>query len=186
MFERFTANARATVVDAQEQARSLHHRQILPEHLLLAVLHDDASISARVLRDHHVEPDRLKSELVALGVGDDDALREIGIDLDSVRQRAEASFGPGALDRPLPRRPGLLRRLSWTGGHLAFSDAAKHALEQSLRQAVALGNRSITTDHVLLGLLADEQNPASRLLHICGASPDAIEEQVRAELRQAA
>ena len=187
MFERFTEGARAAVVNAQEQARGLHHEEVLAEHLLLAVSSEDTSISARVLREHDVRPDRLKHELAVLGAGDRDALREIGIDLAAVRQRVEAAFGPGALDRPRPRRVGLLRRrLTWTEGHLPFSDAAKQALVESLRQALALHHRSIGVDHVLLGLLADERSPAARILHKLGVSPTAVREQVQNELRRAA
>jgi hypothetical protein len=39
-----------------------------------------------------------------LGLSDFDALRAIGIDLDEIRQRVEASFGPGALTRSVQGR----------------------------------------------------------------------------------
>jgi len=187
MFERFTADARAAVVNAQEQARGLHHEEILAEHLLLAVLHADTSIGARVLRENHVRADRVVNEIAVLGAGDSDALRGIGIDLTAVRQSVEAAFGPGALDRSRPRRVGFLRRrLSWTEGHLPFSDAAKEALVESLRQALALHARSIGVDHVLLGLLADEHSPAARILHELGVSPTDVRDQLQMELQRAA
>lgn len=186
MFERFTDGARAVLVDAQEQARRLHQEEILAEHLLLAVLAQPTSASARVLRDHGVQQDRLVGEVAALDAGDHAALSELGIDLAAVRQRAEAAFGPGALDRPRPRRVGLLRRITWTGGHLRFSDDAKRALEQALRQALALRQRDITIDHVLLGLLADDDDSAARALQRLGASPAAVRDQVRAHLTRAA
>lgn len=186
MFERFTADARAAVVNAQEQARGLHHESILAEHLLLAVLSDGTSISARVLREHDVPADRLMNELAVLGAGDRDALQEIGIDLAAVRQRVEAAFGPGALDRPRPHRVGFLRRhLIWDEG-LPFSVAADDALQESVRQTVALHHRGITVDHVLLGLLAEDRDPAARILHKLGASPAAVREQVQTELQRAA
>jgi ATP-dependent Clp protease ATP-binding subunit ClpA len=187
MFERFTDGARGVVVDAREQARSLQHDEVLAEHLLLAVLTGTDTAGARVLREHGLRADRLIEEVAALGTGDRDALREIGIDLAEVRQRAEAAFGPGALDRPRPRRTGLLRRrVVWTGGHLRFSDAAKRALEQSLRQALALRHRSIGVDHVLLGLLADDQDPAARTLRRLGVVPADVRAQVREQLQRAA
>jgi len=187
MFERLTDSARAAIISAQGQARALRHEQVLAEHLLLAVLADRASISARVLREHGVQADRLIEEVAALGAGDHEALREIGIDLAAVRQRAEATFGPGALDRPRPRRAGFLRRqMVWTGGHLPFSDAAKGALEQSLRQAVALGHHHVGVDHVLLGLLAGDQDSAARSLQRLGVDPSDIRSQVQAQLQRAA
>ncbi|GAB3000391.1 Clp protease N-terminal domain-containing protein [Amycolatopsis acidiphila] len=135
MFERFTPDARTVVVHAQEHARRLGHRYIGCEHLLLAVASTGRPASA-VLREHGVTPERVEEEIVrrvGLGGGaelfgdlDRDALSAIGIDLDAVRARIEASFGAEALNqaanamhgRPRPSRlnprraipPGLLRR----------------------------------------------------------------------------
>lgn len=187
MLERFTHGARQVVVDAQAHARRLRHEEVLAEHLLLAVLSDEHSISARVLVDHGVRADPLARDVAALGTSDHDALRELGIDLTAVRERAEAAFGPGALDRPRPRRVGLLRRrVRRTDDHLRFSDGAKDALEQSLRQALALRHHHLGVDHLLLGLLADEQAPASRAVRRLGALPADVRAQVEAQLRRAA
>lgn len=186
MFERFTNAARGVVVDAQEQARTLGHSEIMAEHLLLAAVADGDSIGARVLRDLGVEHEVLVREVEALGLADDDALRAIGVDLAAVRRKAEAAFGPGALDRPRPRRYGLLRRIGWVGGHLPFTDPAKRALVQSLRQALALKHNNIGTDHILLGLLADDQAPASRTLMRVGVTPSVVRALVRDGLEHAA
>ena len=108
MFERFTADARTTVIHAQEHARRLGHRYIGTEHLLLALAHSGQP-AGEVLREHGVTPQRVEQELVqraGLGAGaglfadlDQDALAAIGIDLDAVRARIEAAFGTGALAR---------------------------------------------------------------------------------------
>jgi ATP-dependent Clp protease ATP-binding subunit ClpA len=187
MFERFTTAARSVVVNAQDQARSLNHDQILAEHLLLGVLTEGDSIGARVLGDLGVQSERLTQEVAALGTGDDDALRAIGVDLAAVRQRAEAAFGHGALDRrPRARRVGFLRRVVASGGHLPFSPSAKRALEHSLRQALALQHHEIRVDHLLLGLLADDHDPAAHVLQRLGADPGEVRARVRTQLRQAA
>ena len=135
MFERFTRDARTVVVHAQEHARRLGHRYVGCEHLLLALVSTGQPAGA-VLRQHGVTPERVEEEIVrrvGLGAGaglfadlDKDALASIGIDLDAVRARIEASFGPDALTqasqavhgRPRPSRlnprravpPGLVRR----------------------------------------------------------------------------
>jgi hypothetical protein len=106
MFERFTADARALVVCAQEHARRLGHRYIGCEHLLLALVSTGQPASV-VLREHGLTPDRVEEEIVrrvGLGAGaglfadlDRDALASIGIDLDAVRARIEAAFGPETL-----------------------------------------------------------------------------------------
>jgi hypothetical protein len=106
MFERFSPDARTVVVHAQEHARRLGHRYIGGEHLLLALVATGQPASA-VLREHGLTPQRVEEEIVrrvGLGAGaalfadlDRDALASIGIDLDAVRARIEASFGPEAL-----------------------------------------------------------------------------------------
>jgi ATP-dependent Clp protease ATP-binding subunit ClpA len=108
MFERFTGDARTVVVHAQEHARRLGHRYIGCEHLLLAVTSTGQPASA-VLRENGLTPEHVEVEIVrlaGLGAGaslfadlDRDALASIGIDLDAVRARIEAAFGPEALTR---------------------------------------------------------------------------------------
>jgi hypothetical protein len=108
MFERLTDEARAIISHAQEHARGLGHRFVGPEHILLAVVSAGAPAGA-VLRSHGVTPEQVEKQLVyRIGLGvesalfadlDRDALATIGIDLDAVRARIEASFGSGALIR---------------------------------------------------------------------------------------
>jgi hypothetical protein len=127
MFERFTDTARHVVAQAQEDARGLGHGYIGCEHLLLAAAAAGEPASA-VLRDQGVTPDRVKAEILrAAGRGqptapvgglDADALASIGIDLDVVRARIEAAFGPDALARALPVARQH-RRPAWGKGPLA-------------------------------------------------------------------
>ena len=124
--------------------------------------------------------------MAAFGDGDDAALRAIGIDLAAIRHRVESAFGPGALDQPRRRRVGRLRRMLRAGGHLRFSTGAKQALEQSLRQAIDLHHGDIGPDHVLLGLIATDQDPASRTLQRLGVDPADVRARVRAQLHRAA
>jgi ATP-dependent Clp protease ATP-binding subunit ClpA len=123
MFERFTDEARTIVRLASEHARRLGHRYVGGEHILLAAVTADQPASA-VLCAHGVTPELVEEQIVrrvGLGAGaglfgglDKDALATIGIDLDAVRARIEASFGPQALARAAQaaqrdprRRPGL-------------------------------------------------------------------------------
>jgi ATP-dependent Clp protease ATP-binding subunit ClpA len=126
MFERFTGTARQVVVQAQEDARRLGHGHIGCEHLLLAVAATGEPAGA-VLRDHGVTPERVEAEILhtvgrgqaagPLGGLDREALAALGIDLDAVRARIEAVFGPGALTRALPACQR--RRPAWGKGPLA-------------------------------------------------------------------
>ena len=127
MFERFTDDARQVVVQAQADARRLGHGFIGPEHLLLATA-STATPASAVLRDRGVSPERIEAEILRtigpgqmadlLGGLDREALASIGIDLDEVRTRLEAAFGPDALARAVPacRRN---RRPAWRKGPVA-------------------------------------------------------------------
>ena len=130
MFERFSQDARTVVRQAVEHARRLGHRYVGGEHILLAAVSASQPASA-VMRAHGVTPELVEEEIVrrvGLGAGaglfgglDRDALATIGIDLDAVRARIEASFGPQALSnaaqaayrdrrsRPGPRPPRIVR-----------------------------------------------------------------------------
>jgi ClpA/ClpB-like protein len=111
MFERFTDTARHVVVQAQEDARRLGHNYIGCEHLLLAAAAAGEPAGA-VLRDRGVTPERIEAEILrTIGRGptadplagiDRQALAFFGIDLDIVRDRIEAAFGPDALTGALP------------------------------------------------------------------------------------
>jgi ATP-dependent Clp protease ATP-binding subunit ClpA len=127
MFERFTGTARGVVVQAQEDARQLGHNYIGCEHLLLGAAATGEPASA-VLRDQGVTPERIKAEILRiigrgqradpLGGLDRQALASIGIDLDVVRARIEAAFGPDALTQALPAACQS-RRPAWGKGPLA-------------------------------------------------------------------
>jgi hypothetical protein len=123
MLERFDPEARTLIAQAAGHARRLGHRYVGGEHLLLAVVSAGAPAGA-VMRAQGVTPDLVEEEIVrraGLGAGgglfaglDRDALATIGIDLDAVRARIEASFGPQALTSAAqaahqgrPRYPGL-------------------------------------------------------------------------------
>ena len=151
MFERFTKQAQLVVVEAQGVARELNHTQIDTNHLLLAIMGDPEQPAARALLEAGIDRDRLRAEVAKahgnLGPDDAEALAALGIDLDAVREKVEEAFGPGALDKGGPRR---------RGGHIPFSKEAKKTLELSLREAIRLKDRSIGTEHILLGILRAE------------------------------
>jgi len=175
MFERFTKGARAVVVQALAEARE-RGGAVDTQHLLIGVAGSPGD-AARVLAAHGATPDVLRG---ALGGGSgtalepDPALAAIGIDLEEVRRRTEAAFGPGALDRA-PGRGGRRRRPP----HVPFTPRAKQALERSLHEARARRDNYVGSEHVLLGLLHDQD--ATALLQRAGASP----ERVRAGLEPA-
>jgi ATP-dependent Clp protease ATP-binding subunit ClpA len=185
MFERFTAEARAVVVEAGVEARTLGHGWVGTEHLLLGVLADRSSDVARALRDLGIDAGRVRAQVLAevgAGVDDETALRDLGIDLRDVRRRVEERFGAGALDRnPPPRRrlrllPRRRRRRVLCpnpSGHVPFSPRAKKSLELALREALATKSREIRTTHLVLGLMREDGLAAAVVTRL-GVRPDAV------------
>ncbi|MCK1797213.1 peptidase [Streptomyces sp. XM4193] len=192
MFERFTPAARAAVVRAQENARQLRQEEIRTEHLLLALVQDPTLPGRAALRRLGVTERAAREELTLLdspggplAQEDAAALASLGIDVEEVRRRAEQSFGAGALEEPAPRRgrTGLLRRRRRPGtGHLPFTREAKQALECSLREAVRRGDRSIGSEHLLLGLLDEADRRTAALLGRFGTDPATLRAQILEDL----
>jgi ATP-dependent Clp protease ATP-binding subunit ClpA len=176
MFERFTADARQAVVLAQEEALALRHGWIGTEHLLLGVLRADGD-GARLLAGFGVDAAGVRDDVVRIvGRGEDDidrdALATLGIDLDAVRERVEQAFGPGALIRRRRCRRGGIGRM------VPFTARAKKALELSLREAIALAERDLRAEHLVLGLLRENDGVAAQVLAQRGVTLAAARERV--------
>ncbi len=168
MLERFTSEARQALVDARDEAGRAGQDKIRSEHLLLGLLAEPGQaadamsaaglaledLRARVPRGNHPGPPSL----------DADALAALGIDLDAVRRATDATFGAGALDDVVV--PGRKR--------LPMADDAKQALARALKQAVRMGQRQITSGHVLLGILEQQRNGALTVLAAAGADIGAL------------
>jgi ATP-dependent Clp protease ATP-binding subunit ClpA len=176
MFERFSKEARAVVVLAQEEARRLRHPRIGTEHLLLAMLDGGEGPGAQALRERGVTADDIRRRVLpGPGSGTDTdldpaALATLGIDLEEVRRATEASFGPGALDAPKPGRTPT--------GHIPFGKRAKKVLELSLREALRLGHGYIGEGHVLLGLLREGDGTAVTALVQAGVDLSTLRDDV--------
>jgi ATP-dependent Clp protease ATP-binding subunit ClpA len=203
MFERFTEDARMVVVTAQEQARELGHRWIGCEHLLLAIARTEDAVG-EPLRDAGITPSRVRAEIVKMTGRrtdaadlfeniDGDALAAIGIDLDVVRGKVEAIFGPNALRSPMATsqrrwwrpRSADHRPRSRPTGHVPFTPMAKKCLESSLREALALRSGHIGVEHVALGLLETKSSAAQHILSEIGVVPAALRTDIRNRYRRA-
>ncbi|GAA3823334.1 hypothetical protein GCM10022226_49870 [Sphaerisporangium flaviroseum] len=186
MFERFHQDARQTVILAQAETRLLGHGHVGTEHLLLSLLRQPNTVAARVLARHGLDHDQVGdavARLLATGPANDldaDALESIGIDLDAIREKVEAAFGPGALDRDPRSRRGRPWR---PAGHVPFTARSKKVLELSLREALALKHNYIGNGHILLGLLREGNGLAARILTDAGIDFDVLRQEIRTELR---
>ncbi|GAA2821791.1 Clp protease N-terminal domain-containing protein [Saccharopolyspora taberi] len=153
MFERFTSAAKQAVTGAVREAQQQRAPEITSEHLLLAVLGNPTG-AGRMLAEHGVTRDDITTAHAearrrgGLTDADASALRDLGIDVDSVVHSVEDTHGPGALAAGRRRRSRFgLRR------HIPFGTEAKKILEGSLREALDLGNRAIGDEHFLLAIL---------------------------------
>ena len=213
MFERFSGEARSAVAQAQEHARRLGHRYIGCEHLLLAAA-STAEPASAALREHGVTPAGVETEIVRLvGLGraanlfsasDREALASIGIDLDVVRARIEATFGPDAFTRGGPdacrSRPAvrknpvaLLRRARRSGhhqhpapsGHIPFTPRAKKSLALSLREAETRHDNYLGVEHLTLALVGMKDGAVPPILSALGASPATLRAAILDRYRKA-
>lgn len=223
MFERFTVSARNVAISAQAEARALNHSYIGTEHILLALLDPSSESAAAILRDAGVEREVVLTEIERLigrgreflGEADAEALRSIGIDLDSVVAAVEKSFGPGALQPPrtVSRWRRRLRRLRPSrllvrlrrphpeaqasraipphfrvepGRHIPFTRRSKKVLELSLRESIRLGHHYIGSEHILLGLLREGDGLAVQILVGAGLTLDDLRRRTLRALDEAA
>ena len=176
MFERFTTEARQTVVQAQVEAAALRHPRVGTEHLLLGLVGQATPTSAVLARHGLTRENVLESVSALVGDLDAEALTTLGIDLDAVRDRVEEAFGPGALDDPAGRHGAT------ASGHVPFNSRAKKVLELSLREALALKHRHIADGHIALGLLREGDGLAMKVLADRGIDPAALRREITAAL----
>ena len=91
------------------------------------------------------------------------ALTSLGVTLEAVRQQVAAMAEPG----PAP------------AGHIPFTTPAKRSLELALREALQLGYDYIGTEHILLGLIREDNGGGgAQVLAALGAEPIAVRRRV--------
>ena len=195
MFERFAKDTRRTVVRARHEALRAGADQVGCEHLLLGLLAEPGP-ATQALAAAGLAISELRAQLPGgpvarqdpLDAGpanpdplDAEALAAVGIDLDSVRRATDAAFGPGALDRARSGRRGRPRATP----HVSLSDDAKRSLELALRSTVRLQQSSISTGHLLIGMLDQADNAALDILTAAGVDLAAVRADVAARLTAA-
>jgi ATP-dependent Clp protease ATP-binding subunit ClpC len=159
MFTRFTNRTRRSVEAAFEEARMLGHDSIGDEDLLLGVLRADDGIAADVLNSLGVTLEDARGESEAMLSG---ALASIGISFDEVRREAGEAF-----DMRIP-----------DGRRIPFSPMAKNALVGARKQMRMLGDNYLGTEHILLGILENEDGTAVRILARLGVAPEILEDRL--------
>ena len=159
IFNRFAREARRSVEAAIEEARGLGHDSIGDEDLLLGILRAKEGRAAEALGSLGVtlEGARRESEDML-----SDALASVGISLEGIRREAGDAF-----DMRMPEK----RRIP-------FAPGAKRVLERALREAVRLRDNFIGSEHILLGILRNDDGTAVRMLARMGVSPEMLEDRL--------
>jgi Clp amino terminal domain, pathogenicity island component len=181
VFERLDPDARAILSEAIAEAKRLGNGYLGTEHVLIALassptalpdaVREQLSLSAAVVREQF-------GREVGTGVGlasDETLLATLGIDLGEIRRRAEATFGPAALDRVAVRsrrRWGRARRRCFPV--LIDSLGVMPRVKRALEQAGARQRGLVSPTGLLLAILEDDDAMASRLLIGLGHDLEAL------------
>jgi ATP-dependent Clp protease ATP-binding subunit ClpC len=159
MFLRLTDRTRRCVEAAFEEARMLGHDSVGEEDLLLGILVADEGIGAAALSSLGVTLEGAREELEEMLA---DALSSIGVSLEEMRREAGDAFDMSIPDdRRIPYAP-------W----------AKNALVGARREMRRLGDDYLGTEHVLIGILSNEDGSAVRVLDRMGVSPEKLEDRL--------
>ena len=128
-----------------------------------------AQEEARRLGHPEVGTEHLLLGLLAV-YGDSAASRTLtglGIPLDGLRGEVEERVGRGE---------------GAPSGHMPFIPQSKKVLELSLREALQLGHNYIGTEHLLLGLVRENESGAAQVLVGRGADLDRVRQEVVRQL----
>ncbi|MGN0940481.1 MAG: ATP-dependent Clp protease ATP-binding subunit [Selenomonadaceae bacterium] len=134
----FTSRAMKALKYAQYEAQELEQNFIGTEHILLGLIHEEECVAAR-------------------------ALMEIGLDLDTIRERAEGVVGDED-DEP--------------SDNPYYTPNAKRVMQMALDEARALDNNYIGTEHILLAIMHENENVAARVLTSLGADEELVRSTV--------
>jgi len=125
LWERFTDNARQTVLNAQHEATRSQSEQIAPAHLLLGLLEVRHGFAFDLLSDR------------------------IG-DLAAFEMKLRGRLPTGEKAAP---------------DEVSFAPESRFLLQRAYEEAKLLGSQYIRAEHLLLGLLADQETSALLAQH---------------------
>jgi len=130
---------------AIDEARKLGHSHVGTEHLLLGIVRQSESTAAKVLAG-------------------------LGVELERVRQQVIATLGqqhPGmAMGSPAGAPPSTG---PFAGPFDRFTGGAKRVLALAQEEAIRFKHNYIGTEHLLLGLIREQEGVAARALQTLGA-----------------
>jgi ATP-dependent Clp protease ATP-binding subunit ClpA len=90
-------------------------------------------------------------------------LQSLGVTVEGVREQVVQIVGPGEEVR---------------AGQIPFTPRAKKVLELALRASLSMGDDYIDTEHILLGLIRENESVSARILLDFNADPERIRTEV--------
>lgn len=140
--DKFTQKARRVLSLAQKEAERMRKEYIDTEHFLLGLILEEGGIASRVLRD-------------------------LGLDIDRVKQMVEDETGFG----------------TYTGKITLAPDTQK-VLEFAIGEAKRTEQSNIGTEHLLLGLIRNEEGMAMQIIAKLGVTPEQIRRQTKRVIQE--
>jgi ATP-dependent Clp protease ATP-binding subunit ClpA len=124
-----------------------------------------ARTEAQALRNDYIGTEHVLLGLVQEGTGvAAQVLKNLDVDLKKVRAEVEGLVEQGTSPA--------------TRGQFPFTPRAKRVLELALEEAQGLGHNYIGTEHLLLGLIRENDGPAAHVLRNLGVGTEAVREEV--------
>ena len=134
--ERFTEQAQEALALSQEIVRQYHHNQWAVTHILLALLRQEGGL-----------------------VGD--ILKELGVNIEAVRQQVEAD-----LDK--------VPKVTYATGQIYTTPEVAQLLTKAGEEAGRLKDEFIGTEHLLIAMSGEEKGEAANILHSAGVGQEKV------------
>src|SRR5256885_1122193 len=166
-FDKFTERARKVLSLAQEEAQRFQHNYIGTEHLLLGLVREGEGGAAKVLNNLGVELIKVRSAVeFIIGRGERIGLGGIGITPRAKKVIEIAVDEAGPSDRmstgPKSDRDKFDK----------FTPRSRKVLSMAQEEAQRLQHNYIGTEHLLLGLVRENEGGAAKLLNNLGLDID--------------
>ncbi len=134
--ERFTEQAQEALALSQEIVRQYHHNQWAVPHILLALLRQEGGL-----------------------VGD--ILKELGVNIEAVRQQVEAD-----LDK--------VPKVTYATGQIYATPEVAQLLTKAGEEADRLKDEFTGTEHLLIAMSGEEKGEAANILHSAGVNQEKV------------
>lgn len=169
MYERFTDRARKVMALARDEAQRRGSLSMTTTHVLLGLLTEGSGVAAHALQRLNVDFETLKSALIA--------------DM-TVAALSLPTIEPGSGRQQSGWRRAISILPTWmTSRSFPQATETKRLVEHALLEARALQHNYVGTEHLLLGLLAEPECAATKLLFAQGLKGRDIRQEVLGPLR---